>query len=69
MFNSRSRHAFVAQLVDQPRGMRQAACSTHAEGTSIGIQGSGIRSQPSENSDGSPRGPAPFPSLILIPDS
>ena len=35
MFNSRSRHAFVAQLVEQPLGMRQAACSTHAEGTNL----------------------------------
>jgi hypothetical protein len=29
----KKKNAFVAQSVEQPRGMRQAACSIHAEGT------------------------------------
>ena len=35
MFESRSRHAFVAQLEEQLPGTQQAACSIHAEGTSL----------------------------------
>ena len=35
MFESRSRHAFVAQREEQLPGTQQAACSNHAEGTSF----------------------------------